>query len=120
MGRGVSKYRTVYNNANQTLSGSGVSAPLTTDDIINGMLTCFVRAAPGGTAPTLTVTMEQIDAAGNYISLYQLTTLTTISYAVAAIGLTYPLAPFVQIRWTVGGTTPSFGSTDIGFIGRFD
>lgn len=124
----MSRQRIVYTNDGATITASGVSDPVTLaggtqssdgyrSRIRRAWLTVYVKGSVSGTTPSMTVTYEQQDGLGNYITIAQLTALTAAGYVTALLGETLPLTDTGRIRWTVTGTTPSFGDTDITLVG---
>jgi hypothetical protein len=111
----------LYVPASQTITASGVSADFDTSDVENALFSVFVAGATG-TTPSMTVTLEVLDGAGNYITTAQLTAITSgPNYATLALGPGangYIFTSRARVRWTVTGTTPSFTGVGISLIGR--
>lgn len=62
--------------------------------------------AASGTTPTLDMVIEDTLDGTNYNTIGTFTQKTAVSRQV--IDITTPFADRVRVRWTVGGTTPSF------------
>lgn len=95
---------TVVASAARTASGD--SGP-----IIGWAATKTIRAqlnvtAASGTSPTLDVVIEDTLDGTNYNPIGTFAQRTAAGREV--INITVPFSPTLRIRWTVGGTTPSF------------
>lgn len=114
---------TAYKTTGQTITANGDSGAIDVSDITVGHLVVFVTAVTG-TTPTLNVFWDNQDANGNWIlSLVSLTQLTAApNYTHAVVGVPspsgYPLTAAGRIRWTVGGTNPSWTGVQMSLIGR--
>lgn len=105
--------------ANQTVTASGVlgSAFSPGKNTKTAWIVCFVKNAPTGTTPSLTITYEQQDGNGNYITTAQLTAITAIGYVTSQLGAPgIPLTSIARVRATVTGTTPSFTGVDVSVV----
>ncbi|CAM5250872.1 hypothetical protein SGLAM104S_01630 [Streptomyces glaucescens] len=90
--------------------------------ISNGLLVASVGNATG-TSPTLAIFFDVQDAYGNWVQTSPATSIGGV--VVSAAGTTYgvinngyQLTNLGRIRWTVGGTTPSFTGVSFSIHGR--
>ena len=102
-----------WSGARETVVASG--ARTTSSD--SGALTGYGAAATlraqlnvtaaSGTTPTLDVVIEDsVDSGATWNSLGSFTQKTVAAREV--INVTIPFGDVIRVRWTVGGTTPSF------------
>jgi len=86
---------------------SGDSGPLTSGWAAVETLRAQINVtAAAGTTPTLNVVIEDSLDGTNWNTIGTFAQKTAVSREV--INVTTPFAGRVRIRWTVGGTTPSF------------
>lgn len=98
--------QTVQNNATVTSSGSAVYTGFGVRELV---LVVNIKAAPTGTTPTITYSMQEVDPGDQTTLVGSSVTGTALATATTQI-LTLPLTVTgaVQVSWTVAGTTPSF------------
>ena len=97
----------VHSNATITVSGSSIL-----DDTWGAKevsLFINIKAAPTGTTPTITYTMQEVDPGDNTTVLGTSVTGTALT-AIGTQILTLPVTKsgIVEVSWVVTGTTPSF------------
>jgi hypothetical protein len=112
----------IFNPGSAVYTLSGNSGPLHTEMVSRLFLSALVSAAPTGTSPSLTVSLDQQDAAGDWITgIASLTALTAAGQAFTSIGPGLAVAQLptglVRVVWTITGTTPSFTAA-ISLLGR--
>ncbi len=121
--------RTVFSLAasgmGTTLSGAGATStpPIDVLDCTDLWLATSIKGTATGTTPTLLVQVDALDHQGNVFA--QILKLTSITSAPATgsgyVGLHSSgvvLPRFVQITWTLGGTTPVYPQVEISLTGR--
>lgn len=91
--------------------------------ISNGLLVARIADAPTGTSPTLAIFFDVQDAYGNWVQTSPSTSIGGV--VVSAAGTTYgvinngyQLTNSGRIRWTLGGTSPSFTGVSFSIHGR--
>lgn len=97
---------TALASATQTVNGAsaGITSPI--GNILN--LT-FVITAASGTTPTLTISIQWSDDATNWGDANPVDTFTQQTAAGAVQTMQFTVkAQYYRIKWTIGGTTPSF------------
>lgn len=102
-------------------TASGSTAALAVPQGVTNLTLNVPVIAASGTSPTLTLVLEGADALGNWYTLWTNATaitaagdttvffgpaLTNNTTAPISAGVVVP--PVVRLRWTIGGTTPSF------------
>ena len=102
-------------------TASGDSGPLNAKAVSRLLLSAVITAV-SGTTPSLTVSLDMQDGAGQWITgIAALTALTDVGQAYTSIGagLTVATLPsgMVRVVWTVTGTTPSITGS-ISLLGR--
>jgi hypothetical protein len=102
---------------------SGATGAIDISRISNGLLVVSIANAPTGTDPTLAIFFDVQDAYGNWVQTSPATSIGGV--VVSAAGTTYgvinngyQLTNLGRIRWTVGGTTPSFTGVSFSIHGR--
>lgn len=98
--------QTVHNNATVTASGSAIVTGYGVREIV---LVVNVKAAPTGTSPTITYTIQEIDPGDGTTAVGSSTTGTAITSATTQT-LVLPLTTTgaVKVSWVVTGSSPSF------------
>jgi hypothetical protein len=109
--------------ANITNATTGRTGALDVSRISNGLLVVNIADAPTGTSPTLAIFFDVADAYGNWVQTSPGTSIGGV--VVSAAGTTYgvinngyQLTNLGRIRWTVGGTSPSFTGVSFSIHGR--
>jgi hypothetical protein len=122
--------RVLYNNQTtsdpHTLTTTGHSAPIDLRDVTDVWLAVFSTGTSTGTNPTLDVTLDVQDPAGNWFTgVLALTQLTSApNFASKSAGLhiastgSMVLPQYGRVTWTLGGTNPVFPATTVTVIGR--
>lgn len=112
------------------ISANGNSGVIDMTQVSACWFSVFGPNAPTGTSPTLTLTYDQQDAAGNWIggaiALATVNVTTTYSTFVSfglgvsptAPGIGMTLGAVGRISWTVGGSTPVYPGWTLSLIGR--
>lgn len=90
-----------------TVDSGPIAAPSETGPII---VAAHVSAA-SGTTPTLDVTLEQSANGTSGWATVAGSALTQLTAAGNRIGFAAPTQPYVRVKATIGGTTPSFTGT---------
>lgn len=112
----------LYTLDGATLTASGASDPIDLGRHTHVWLTLYVKGAVSGTTPSLTVTLEQEDGLGNWLTIKQMTAITSgpnfTTNGVGGPADPIPLTRRARVRWTVTGTTPQFLDVDITLVGR--
>jgi hypothetical protein len=108
-----------YGNKNTTVLETPVTSQALTASGNTGALPSYgyattLRAqlnvtAASGTTPTLDVVIEDTLDGANWNTIGTFTQLTAAGRQV--INITTPFSDTIRVRWTVGGTTPSFTSS---------
>jgi hypothetical protein len=111
----------LFNPGSAAYGASGNSGPISTSQASRLFLSAVVSAATG-TTPSLTVSLDQQDAAGDWITgIASLTALTGPGQAFTSIGPGLAVAQLVsglvRVVWTITGTTPSFTAA-VSLLGR--
>lgn len=70
--------------------------------------------AASGTAPTLTVLIEDTIDGTNWNTVGSFTQKTAVSREV--VNITIPFSDRLRASWTIGGTTPSFTFSVLGYV----
>lgn len=106
-----------------TNASTGRTGAIDISRISNGLLVARIADAPTGTTPTLAIFFDVADAFGNWVQTSPGTSIGGV--VVSAAGTTYgvinngyQLTNQGRIRWTVGGTTPSFTGVSFSIHGR--
>lgn len=109
--------------ANITNATTGLTGAIDISRISNGLLVVSIADAPTGTNPTLAIFFDVADAYDNWVQTSPSTSIGGV--VVSASGTTYgvinngyQLTNRGRIRWTVGGTTPSFTGVSFSIHGR--
>ncbi|UOB09070.1 hypothetical protein MQE23_08395 [Streptomyces sp. HP-A2021] len=111
-------------DAGVTNATSGLTGAIDVSRISNGLLIVTVANAPTGTSPTLAVFFDVLDATGTtWVQTSSATSiggalLTTAGFTYGVINNGYVLTNRGRIRWTLGGTTPSFTGVSFSIHGR--
>lgn len=113
---------------NATVTANGNSTVITNDGRTSWVLLVRVANAPTGTSPTLTFSVQVSVDGVNFVqagtaSLASITAAGSQRTVYAVNSTQGPIVePFIQVFWTVGGTTPSFTGVyaDLVGIGMFD
>jgi len=95
---------------NQTITSNGSSSDYDLLSYTNVFVFIYVTAV-SGTSPSLNVYLNAVDEANNYqaVPIASVTNITsTGTYYMSASGIGFR---FVNVSWTVGGTSPSFTVT---------
>lgn len=122
--------RVIYSNRTAgdptTLTTTGHSGPVDLRDVTDVWLAVFVTGTSTGTNPTLDVTLDVQDVAGNWftgvLALTQLTSAPNFASKSAGLhiastgSMVLPLT--ARVTWTLGGTNPVFPTAAITVIGR--
>lgn len=97
--------QTVVSSAARTVSGASAAlSGLATADTLRVQLNV---SAASGTTPTLDAVIEDtVDDGATWNTIGTFSQKTAVSREV--INITNPFTDQVRVRWTVGGTTPSF------------
>jgi hypothetical protein len=98
--------QTVHNNATVTTSGSSIYSGFGVREIV---LVINITAAPTGTLPTITYSMQEVDPGNLTTTVGTSVTgaaLTGVGTQILSLPLT--LTGAVKVSWTVTGTLPSF------------
>lgn len=107
----------VFDLKNATLEADGQSDAEDVSEFIEGLLFIEVTAAPGGTLPTLDLTVKSSEAGDeDFVALPGV----TIAQITSAGKWVYQLSNFgkiLRVDYTLGGTDPSF-PTKIKFVGK--
>jgi len=105
-------------NAAQTVSGASANLP------VAGYRELLVAAnvtAVAGTTPTLTLVFDSLGADGVWYTLWTSAAVTAVGQTVAHLGVgaatNVAFGTTVRVRWTIGGTTPSF-TFSLSMIGK--
>lgn len=102
---------------------TGLTGAIDVSRISNGLLVVNIANSPTGTSPTLAIFFDVQDAYGNWVQTSPGTSIGGV--VVSAAGTTYGvinngyvLTNGGRIRWSVGGTTPSFTGVSFSIHGR--
>ena len=88
-------------------TASGQTSALTGYGVVNTMRLQLAATAVSGTTPTLTVVVEDtLDGGTNWNQVGTFTQVTATGAQV--INISQPFSDTIRVRWTIGGTTPSF------------
>jgi len=102
---------TVLNQASAAQTASGMSAALTVAGYRELLVAANVTAV-AGTTPTLTFALDSLGADGVWYTLWTSAAVTAVGQMVAHLGVgaatNVAFGATVRLRWTIGGTTPSF------------
>jgi len=111
---------TVLTQASAVQTTNGVSANLP----VAGYRELLVEAnvtAVSGTTPTLTLAVDSLGADGVWYTLWTSAAVTAVGQTVAHLGVgaatNVAFGATVRLRWTMGGTTPSF-TFSVSIIGK--
>ncbi|MFF9271144.1 hypothetical protein EF919_18140 [Streptomyces sp. WAC02707] len=109
--------------ANVTNGTTGRVEGIDISTMSNGLLVVHVGNAPTGTAPTLSVFFDVADEFGNWVLTSNATAIsgaamTSSGYTYGQITSGYTLSNRGRIRWTLGGTNPSFTGVGFSLYGR--
>lgn len=110
--------------AGVTNATTGRTGAIDVSRISNGLLIVTVADAPTGTSPTLAVFFDVLDATGTtWVQTSSATSiggalLTSAGFTYGVINNGYVLSNLGRIRWTLGGTTPSFTGVSFSIHGR--
>lgn len=109
--------------AGVTNATTGRTGAIDISRISNGLLVVNIADEPTGTTPTLALFFDVQDAHGNWVQTSPATSIGGV--VVSAAGTTYgvinngyQMTNLGRIRWTVGGTTPSFTGVSFSIHGR--
>lgn len=113
---------------NQAVSASGSSGPVGVAAWENFWLS-LVTGTPAGTTPTLALHVDGVDPFGNVIpdivtlpAGFSLTTAAGAAQCSFGVnggsGLLACVPALIQVRWVVGGATPSYPGTQVSLFGR--
>jgi len=102
---------TLLNQASAVQTASGMSATLA----VGGdreLLVAVNVSAVAGTTPTLTLAVDTLGADGVWYTLWTSASITAVGQTLASLGVEAAIntafGTSVRLRWTIGGTTPSF------------
>jgi len=102
---------TLLNQASAAQTASGMSATLAVG-AYREMLVAVNVSAVAGTSPTLTLAVDSLGADGVWYTLWTSASITAVGQTIASLGVEAPtntaFGASVRLRWTIGGTTPSF------------
>lgn len=106
-----------------TNATTGRTGAIDISTVSNGLLVVNATNAPTGTNPTLAVFFDVQDAYGNWMQTSPGTSiggvvLTSSGATYGVINNGYQLTNLGRIRWTVGGTNPSFTGVSFSIHGR--
>lgn len=111
-----------------TLSGAGTghSTPIDLRDVCDVWLVVAVTGTATGTTPTLDVSLDAQEAAGQWIpqvaKLTQITTTPAVGSVSAGLHMgttgAVVLPEWGRVTWTLGGTTPVYPGVSISLYGR--
>lgn len=98
--------QSILTNATVTSNGSTVVTGYGFQEI---NLVINIKAAPTGTTPTITFTLQEVDPGDKTTIMGSSTTTTALSgVGVTIAALNTTTSGSVKVSWTVGGTAPSF------------
>lgn len=102
---------------------TGAAGAIDLSQVSGGLLVVSTDQAPAGTSPTLAVFFDVRDAFGNWCLTSNATAisgavLTSSGTVYGQITSGYTLTDLGRIRWTVGGTTPSFTNVSFSLYAR--
>ncbi len=102
---------TVLNQASAAQTANGMSATLAVGAYRELLVTVNVSAV-AGTSPTLTLALDSLGADGVWYTLWTSAAITAVGQTIASLGIeastNTAFGASVRLRWTIGGTTPSF------------
>ncbi len=102
---------TVLNQASAAQTASGMSATLAAG-AYRELLVAVNVSAVAGTSPTLTLALDSLGADGVWYTLWTSASITAVGQTIASLGVeaatNTAFGTNVRLRWTIGGTTPSF------------
>ncbi len=102
---------TVLNQASATQTTSGMSGTLAVG-AYRELLVAVNVSAVAGTTPTLTLAVDSLGADGVWYTLWTSAAMTAVGQTIASLGVeaatNMAFGTSVRLRWTIGGTTPSF------------
>jgi len=102
---------TVLAQASAAQTTNGVSANLPVAGYRELLVAANVTAV-AGTTPTLTLALDSLGADGVWYTLWTSAAVTAVGQTVAHLGVgaatNVAFGATVRLRWTMGGTTPSF------------
>jgi len=102
---------TVLNQASAAQTASGMSPTLAVG-AYRELLVAVNVSAVAGTSPTLTLAVDSLGADGVWYTLWTSAAMTAVGQTLASLGVeastNTAFGASVRLRWTIGGTTPSF------------
>ena len=102
---------TLLNQASAAQTASGMSATLAVGNY-RELLVAVNVSAVAGTTPTLTLALDSLGADGVWYTLWTSASITAVGQTIASLGVgaatNTAFGTSVRLRWTIGGTTPSF------------
>jgi len=102
---------TVLTQASAAQTANGMSANLPVAGFRELLVAANVTAV-AGTTPTLTFALDSLGADGVWYTLWTSAAVTAVGQTVAHLGVgaatNVAFGATVRLRWTIGGTTPSF------------
>ncbi len=110
----------LLDQASAAQTANGVSANLSVIGYRELLVAANVTAV-AGTTPTLTFALDSLGADGVWYTLWTSVAVTAVGQTVAHLGVgaatNVAFGATVRLRWTIGGTTPSF-TFSVSIIGK--
>jgi len=116
----VASGATVLTQASAAQTTNGVSTNLPVAGYRELLVAANVTAS-AGTTPTLTFALDSLGADGVWYTLWTSVAVTAVGQTIASLGVSattnVAFGATVRLRWTIGGTTPSF-TFSVSIIGK--